>query len=59
MELRWGQPPERLPFDHPAWELEADYLAMALSNYIYTTFPQRIIMGGGLMKNPGLMPAVR
>ena len=59
MELRWGQPPERLPFDHPAWELEADYLAMALSNFIYTTSPQRIIMGGGLMKNPGLMPAVR
>jgi fructokinase len=59
MELRWGQSPEKLPADHPAWELEADYLASAINNFICTISPQRIIIGGGLMKNPGLMPAVR
>jgi len=59
MELRWGQSPEKLPFDHPAWELEASYLALAISNFICTISPQRNIVGGGLMKNPGLMPAVR
>jgi fructokinase len=59
MELRWGQSPEKLPFDHPAWELEASYLALAISNFIYTISPRRNIVGGGLMKNPGLMPAVR
>jgi fructokinase len=59
MELRWGQSPEKLPVDYPAWELEANYLALAINNFICTMSPQRIIIGGGLMKNPGLIPAVR
>lgn len=59
MELRWGKSPEKIPYDHPAWELEASYLALAVNNFICTLSPQRIIIGGGLMKNPGLMPAVR
>ncbi|HEY97899.1 MAG TPA: ROK family protein [Dehalococcoidia bacterium] len=59
MELRWGQSPENLPAEHPAWELEAGYLASAINNFIYTISPQRIIVGGGLIKNPDLMPAVR
>ena len=59
MELRWGQPPEKLPNDHPGWELEAGYLALAINNFICTLSPQRIIIGGGLMKKPGLIAAVR
>jgi fructokinase len=59
MELRWGQPPEKLPANHPAWELEADYLALAINNFICTLSPQRVIVGGGLLKNPALMPAIR
>ena len=59
MEVRWGQSPEKLPVDHPAWELEANYLALAINNFICTISPQRIIVGGGLIKNPGLIPAVR
>jgi fructokinase len=59
MELRWGQSPEKLPIAHPTWELEANYLALAINNFICTISPQRIIVGGGLMKNPGLIPAVR
>jgi fructokinase len=59
IELRWRQSPEKLPPDHPAWELGASYLALAINNFICTISPQRIIIGGGLMKNPGLMPAIR
>jgi fructokinase len=59
MELRWGQSPVNLPLEHPAWALEAHYLALALSDFICTLSPQRVIIGGGLMKNPGLLPAVR
>ncbi len=59
MELRWGQPPEKLRSDHSAWELEAGYLALALNNFICTISPQRVIIGGGVMKHPGLMAAVR
>ena len=56
---RWGQPAETLPADHPAWELEAHYLALALVNLICTLSPQRIIMGGGVMQQPQMFPLIR
>jgi fructokinase len=59
MEKRWGQPAETLPSDHPAWSLEAHYLALGLVNFICTLSPQRIIMGGGVMEQPQLFPLVR
>ncbi len=59
MEARWGQPAETLPADHPAWDLEATYIAHALTSYIYVLSPQRIIIGGGVGSNPHLLKAVR
>ena len=59
IEARWGQPGESLPEDHPAWELEANYLALALVNYICCLSPQRIIIGGGVMQRTKLYPIVR
>ena len=59
MHARWGQPAETLPADHPAWQLEAHYIALAMSNFIVTISPQRIILGGGVMSNPIVFPAVR
>ena len=56
---RWGQPAFELPADHPAWELEAHYLALALRSYICTLSPQRIILGGGVMEQPQLFPLLR
>jgi fructokinase len=41
------------------WELEAGYLALGLVNVICTLSPQRIIIGGGVMKQPVLLPLVR
>ena len=48
-----------LTLDHPAWELEADYLAQAIANYSYILSPQKIIMGGGVMKQQQLFPLIR
>ncbi len=48
-----------LPADHPAWDLQADYLAAALANCILTTTPERIIMGGGVMRQMHLFPKIR
>lgn len=48
-----------LPVDHEAWELEADYLAAALNNCIMVLSPQKIIIGGGVMKQPDLLVRVR
>jgi fructokinase len=59
IELRWGKRGEDLPEDHPAWELEAYYLALGISNIICMLSPGRIIIGGGLMKNPSLITKVR
>lgn len=56
---RWGQPAETLGAEHPAWVLEAHYLALALVNLICTCSPERIIVGGGVMHQPQLFPLVR
>ena len=56
---RWQRPSEELPVDHPAWTLEAGYLAWALVNIICTLSPQRIILGGGVMSNAQLFPLIR
>jgi fructokinase len=59
LQSRWGQPAETLPSDHPAWPLEAHYLALALVNLICTLSPRRIILGGGVMKERQLFPLIR
>lgn len=39
-------------------DLEAHYLALGLINVIGTLSPQRIVLGGGVMKEPGLLTRV-
>lgn len=59
IEARWGQRAETLPPEHPAWALEAHYIALALVNTILTLCPQRIILGGGVMAQAHLFPLIR
>lgn len=59
LAARWGQRGETLPPDHVAWELEAQYLALGLATWICTLSPQRIILGGGVMRQAGLFERVR
>jgi len=59
MHSRWGIPPEEMPADHPAWPLEAHYLALGLVSWICNLSPQRIILGGGVMQHSGLFPMIR
>lgn len=59
VQERWGRPGPSLPAGHPAWALEAHYLALGLVSYICTLSPQRIILGGGLMAQPQLYDLVR
>jgi fructokinase len=59
MELRWLSRPENLPYNHPAWALEAQYLAYATTNLIFTFSPQRIILGGGIMRHLGLLKRIQ
>ncbi|MEO0827152.1 MAG: ROK family protein [Cyanobacteria bacterium J06642_9] len=59
MEKRWQQKAASLPADHPAWALEAHYLATGLINFILMLSPERVILGGGVMEQPQLFPLVR
>lgn len=60
IEARWGVAAAReLPPDHPAWTLEAHYLALGLATLVCTLSPRRIVMGGGVMDQRHLFPAVR
>lgn len=59
MQLRWGQGAHTLPDDHPAWELEADYLSILAVNLIFTLSLKRILFGGGLMKRGQLFNLIR
>jgi len=58
IKARWGIAPEELPAGHPAWELEAEYLALAFSNIAFILSPDRIIVGGGIGLHGGLLDMV-
>lgn len=59
IQRRWGRPPESLADDHEAWRLEAEYLAGGAANIVVTLSPQRVIMGGGVMRRRRLFPMIR
>ena len=56
---RWGRPGEELTDEPEVWELEAHYIALGLMNLICALSPQRIVVGGGVTKQPGLLTLVR
>jgi len=59
LTARWGQSPESLPDEHPAWALEVSYLALGLANLILTLSPDRVVLGGGVMSRARLLDRVR
>lgn len=56
---RWQVDPKSLPDNHPAWELQAHYLASMCVNLALTYSPQRIVIGGGVMERASLLPMIR
>lgn len=54
---RWGCSGEDLSPDHPAWALQARYLAAMCMNLTNCYAPEKIILGGGVMQQP-FMPAM-
>ena len=56
---RWSESPKELPPDHPAWALEARYVALGVASLVCAISPQRVVIGGGVMRQQHLFPAVR
>ena len=56
---RWDCDPAQLPDDHPAWELEAEYVAAGILAIVMVASPHRVIAGGGVMGRAGLLSRVR
>lgn len=54
----WGVPAQELPETHPAWALEADYLAQMCVNAVMALLPEKIMLGGGVMHRQWLLPMV-
>lgn len=59
IETRWGKKAYELVDNDLAWEIESEYIAQALVNYILTVSPKKIILGGGVMHQERLFPMVR
>jgi fructokinase len=58
IQHRWGRSASELPPEHKAWDLEAHYIALALHNMVCTLSTERIILGGGVMQQPQILPKV-
>jgi fructokinase len=59
IERRWGCAGRLLPDGHAAWDLEADYLALAIASWTCTLSPERVVFGGGVMQRAELLGKIR
>ncbi len=59
IEERWGKKAEMLADETEVWELESYYIAQAITNYILTYSPQKIILWGGVMHQNQLFEQIR
>ena len=59
IEKRFSARGETIRDDDPYWDIEADYIASALCNYILILSPKRIILGGGIMERTFLFNSIR
>jgi fructokinase len=59
LEERWKEKGFELAPDHQAWEMEAYYIAQAVTGTILMLSPKKIILGGGVMHQLQLFPMIR
>lgn len=56
---RWGVDASALPAEHPAWEIQAWYLAHGVLALAAITAPSRVVIGGGVSQVRGLHERVQ
>jgi fructokinase len=55
----WQTDAAQLPQEHRAWDIEARVLARLCHNLMVSFSPQKIVLGGGVMQQPFLLPVVQ
>ena len=58
IRARWGLRGEDA-HDDRVWQLEAEYLAHGIVNVSSVLSPERIVIAGGVMRQPSLLPLIR
>lgn len=59
IERRWGQSLSKLGSPPDKVELIASYIAQLAASLVLLHMPDRLVFGGGVMKTPGLIEALR
>ena len=59
IEARWGKKAAELADRDEVWEMEVYYIAQAITDYILSYSPQKIILWGGVMHQEKLFGMVR
>ena len=59
LEKRWGVKGAELTGRKEVWQLEAYYIGQALADYIFILSPERIVLGGGVTHQEGLLALIR
>ena len=59
LEKRWGIKGAVLTGRKEVWQLEAYYIGQALADYILILSPERIVLGGGVTHQEGLLALIR
>ena len=59
LEKRWGVKGAELTGRKEVWQLEAYYIGQALADYILILSPERIVLGGGVTHQEGLLALIR
>ena len=59
LEKRWGVKGAELSGRKEVWELEAYYIGQAIADYILLLSPERIVLGGGVTHQEGLLALIR
>lgn len=59
IEDRSGVPPINIPADHETWDYVAYYIAQFIVNITLTLATEKIVLGGGILKQKTLLEKVR
>jgi len=59
ISARWGLTSSEIPDQHEAWQIIGHYISLLCLMLTLSVSPERIILGGGVLKQIDLFPYIR